>query len=255
MGPLLFVADAHLTRDDPEVDAFVSFLRVEGRKAATLCILGDLFNIWLGKPKFALPHHLRVLDALEELRSAGVRLLYVEGNRDFHLRRTHLGRPFTAVTEDSLVETYAGRRFHLAHGDAINSDDRQYRAWKAISKSSPVYGAFSLLPARAGMRLGERLERTLAGTNLRNRARFPMEHCLAYARKVFEEGSDAHVLGHFHEEKHIAFGEGEGRPLGVYVMPAFRLGHRYLIVEGDAAPRFASFSAPPVPSRDRSAGG
>lgn len=243
MGPLVFVADAHLTRDDPEVDAFVSFLGTEGRRAATLCILGDLFNIWFGKSKFALHHHLKVLDALADLRARGVRLLYVEGNRDFHLRRTRAGDPFHEVTEDSLVVNHAGRRICAAHGDAINLEDRPYRAWKAFSKSAPVYGLFSLLPGAWGMSLGERLERNLSGTNLRHKARFPLQHCLAYAKKVFAEGSEALVLGHFHEERHIPWGSGDGRQLGVYVLPAWRLGHRHLVFEENAPPRFATFTA------------
>jgi len=241
MRPLVFVADAHLTRDDPEVEAFVRFLLRVGREASTVCILGDLFNIWFGSRKFALPHHLEVLRALGELKREGVRLLYVEGNRDFHLKRTHLGDPFDVVTEDRLVEPYAGRRLCAAHGDAINLEDRQYRAWKAFSKSTPVYGLFSLLPGSWGMALGETLERKLSGTNLKHKARFPMEHCLAYASEVFAQGSHALVLGHFHEERHIPCGERDGRPLSVFVLPAFRLGHRYLVVEGDAPPRFAGF--------------
>ncbi|HZE89664.1 MAG TPA: UDP-2,3-diacylglucosamine diphosphatase [Verrucomicrobiae bacterium] len=238
MGPLLFVADAHLTRDDPEVDAFVSFLAGDARRASTLCILGDLFNLWFGKPRFALPHHDRVLGALEDLRGRGVRLLYVEGNRDFHLRRNHLGRPFDDVAEDSLVVEHAGRRIAAAHGDAINVQDRQYRAWKSFSKSTPVYGAFSMLPGSWGMALGEALERKLSGTNLRHRARFPEEHCRAYAGRFFAEGSEALVLGHFHEERRIDLGGAGGAARAVYVLPAWRLGHRRLVVDGDGPPRF-----------------
>jgi UDP-2,3-diacylglucosamine hydrolase len=239
MGPLVFVADAHLTRDDAEVDAFVAFLRSGAHGASILCILGDLFNIWLGKPKFALPHHRKVVGALEDLRGGGVRLLYVEGNRDFHLRRTHLGRPFDEVAEDSLVVSYEGRRICAAHGDAVNLEDRQYRAWKAFSKSTPVYGAFSLLPGKWGMALGESLERRLAGTNLKHKSRFPEEPCLAFARKAFAEGSEALVLGHFHEERHLPVAGASGSLRSVYVLPAWRLGHRCLIVEGDTPPRFA----------------
>jgi UDP-2,3-diacylglucosamine hydrolase len=241
MKPLVFAADAHLTRDDPEVESFVSFLRTVGPTASALCILGDLFNIWLGKPKFALPHHLAVLDALEDLKARGVRLLYVEGNRDFHLRRTHQKAPFDAVTEDSLIETHAGWRVWATHGDNINVDDRQYRAWKAFSKSAPVYGAFSMLPGSWGMKLGESLERRLTGTNLRHKSYFPMDRAMAYARRVFDQGCHALVMGHFHEERFVPCGEREGRPLGMWVMPAWRGTHRYLVFDGDAEPRFVTF--------------
>jgi len=238
MKPLLFVADAHLTRDDPEVDSFILFLREEGPKASSICILGDLFNIWFGKAKFALPHHTRVLQALGDLRGAGVRLTYVEGNRDFHLRRTHLGDPFDAVVEDHLVEEHAGWKVWAHHGDAINIEDRQYLAWKAFSKSAAIYGAFSLLPGAWGMKLGESLESRLSGTNLRHKSRFPEAHCLSYAGRVFERGASALVLGHFHEERYIDCGEKDGRRRGVWVLPAWRGTHRYLAFDGEGPPKF-----------------
>jgi UDP-2,3-diacylglucosamine hydrolase len=241
MKPLIFVSDAHLTRNDPELDAFVAFLEKIASRASTLAILGDLFNIWFGRPKFALPHHERVLASLASLGRSGVRLVYVEGNRDFHLRRAHLGNPFDAVTEGSLIESHAGWRIWATHGDEINQHDRPYRTWKAFSKSTPVYGAFSMLPGSWGMSLGESLERKLTGTNIKHKSRFPEEQCVAYAKRIFEQGCHALVLGHFHEERHIACGEREGRPLGVYVLPAWRNAHRYLVFEGDAPPRFRTF--------------
>jgi len=243
MKPLVFVADAHLTSDDPEVDAFVRFLEEVGSRASTLAILGDLFNLWLGRRKFSLPHHRKVLSALGELEGRGVRLVYVEGNRDFHLRRVHLGDPFETVAEDSLVETFGGWKFWATHGDAINLDDRPYRAWKAFSKSAPVYGAFSLLPGALGTRLAESLERKLSGTNIKHKTRFPIEHCRAYARLVLEQGCHGLVLGHFHEELRLDLGERDGRPLAAWVLPAWRHGHRYLVFDGGLEPRFEGYEA------------
>lgn len=241
MKPLVLVADAHLTRGDPEVDRFLAFLRDVGPGCATLGILGDLFNLWLGRPKFQLSHHREVMRALESLRKAGVRILYVEGNRDFHLRRAPAGRLFDVVVRDSHVETHGSWRIWLTHGDSINEDDRQYRAWKALSKSAPVYGAFGLLPGAVGMKLAERLERTLSRTNLDQKSRFPEEHCRKYAARALEEGCHALVIGHFHEERQIDLGERDGRRLGVWVLPSWRDGHRYLVFDGEEPPRFVSF--------------
>ena len=62
MKPLVLVADAHLTRDDPEIEIFIAFLAGVRSQCGTLAILGDLFNIWLGDEKFHLPHHAKVFD-------------------------------------------------------------------------------------------------------------------------------------------------------------------------------------------------
>jgi UDP-2,3-diacylglucosamine hydrolase len=241
MRPLIYVADAHLTGDDPEVDVFIAFLKGTGSRASAIGILGDLFNLWFGNRKFRLPHHTRIIEALEDLKSRGVRLFYVEGNRDFNLRRSHLGRPFDAIESDHHVETIGGWRVWATHGDAINADDRQYRAWKAFSKSAPVYGAFSLMPGSWGMSLAERLERKLSGTNIRNKSSFPEDHCRRYGRRVLDAGCHALVLGHFHEERTIPLGERDGRPVAAWILPAFRHTHRYLVFDGEGAPRFEGF--------------
>lgn len=235
--PLIYVADSHLTAADPEVDEFIRFLRAVGSSAGTLYILGDLFNIWFGEPKFRLPHQQRVLDALESLASSGVVLKFVEGNRDFSIRRNHLNAPFAEVAEESLIEQYGGRRILAAHGDEVNRDDRQYRLWKRVSKSFAVYGLFRLLPARWGLRLGERLERRLSGTNIRHKTYFPMEQCRHYAESLFGTTCDVIVLGHFHEEREMRLPTGT-----VYVLPTWRGHHRYLVFEGRNAGRFVDFA-------------
>ena len=118
--PLIYVADSHLTSGDPEVESFLSFLGTVGRSAGTLYILGDLFNVWFGEPRFRMPHQELVLSALNRLAGEGVVLKFVEGNRDFSIRRNCLGAPFADVGVRHLVEEYGGRRILAAHGDEVN---------------------------------------------------------------------------------------------------------------------------------------
>ncbi len=235
--PLLYVADPHLTDRDPETDSFIGFLERAGAFAGTVCVLGDLFNIWFGERKFRRPYQQRVLDAAARIAAAGVLVKFVEGNRDFSVRRTCLGAPFADVGVTHLIEEFGGRRILAVHGDEVNRKDRQYRMWKRFSKSSPVYGLFRMLPGPWGMELGERLERKLSGTNLRNKIRFPAEECRLYAEKLFTDTCDAIVMGHFHEEREMAVGRGV-----VYVVPTWRGHHRYLMFEGTEPGRFVDFT-------------
>lgn len=234
--PLVFVADAHLTGGDPEVDSFIAFLDQVAPAAGTLTILGDLFNIWFGEPRFRMPHQSRVLEALDRLRERGVTLKFIEGNRDFSIRRCHLGAPFDDVSAGRLIETHCGRRILAAHGDEVNRDDRQYLLWKRFSKSPLVYGLFRLLPGRWGIRIGERLERRLSGTNLRHKITFPHDECVSYARSVIPSICDVIVLGHFHEERSFEVSGGM-----VHVVPTWRGHHRYLVFEGGEPGRFVTF--------------
>lgn len=235
--PIFYVADSHLTEDDPEVDAFVAFLKSAGAGAGTVYILGDLFNVWFAEPKFRRPHQQRVLDAVRDLSAQGVKVKFVEGNRDYSVRRNHLGDPFDDVAEDHLIEEHAGRRIYAAHGDAVNRRDRQYRLWKRFSRSFAVYGLFRLLPGSWGVRLGERLERKLSGTNMRHKSRFPGEECAAWAGSLFGRICDTIVLGHFHEERRIDMPGGT-----VFVLPTWRGHHRYLAFGADGQGRFVDFT-------------
>ncbi len=233
--PLLFVADAHLTEDDAELESFLAFLEGPAAAAGTLCILGDLFNVWFGEPKFRLPHQERVLAGLRALAGRGVALAFVEGNRDFSIRRNHLGDPFREVATGRLVQRHAGRRILAEHGDEVNRDDRQYLMWKRLSKSAAVYGPFRLLPGSWGVRLGHRLEGRLSGTNLRHKIAFPEAQCRAYASRLLGSVCDAIVLGHFHEEREIPLDKGT-----VYVVPTWRGHHRYLSFGPDGTARFVT---------------
>ncbi len=235
--PLVYVADTHLTQDDPEAEAFVAFLRWASDWAGTICHLGDLFNVWFGERKFRLPHQDRVLAALGECARRGVAVKFVEGNRDFSVRRNCLGDPFHEVAVDAFVEVHAGRRILAAHGDEVNRSDRNYRVWKRVTRSGPVYGLFRLLPSAWGTGLGARLERRLAGTNLKYKSRFPEAECRAWATSMFEATCDTIVLGHFHEERRLDLDRGT-----VFVLPTWRGTRRYLVFDGEGRPRWDDFT-------------
>ena len=169
------LGDAHLRDGTGQVAAFVRFVDDLPRDIGTLAILGDLFSVFIGRDELLEPHHRQVLAALRRARARGCGVLYVEGNHDFDLARMLAGDACDAVAGAALDLNLAGRRVHLAHGDRINRRDRQYRAWRAVSKSRPFLGAFNLLPAGRRRRIAHALETRLARTNLDYKRGFPFE--------------------------------------------------------------------------------
>jgi UDP-2,3-diacylglucosamine hydrolase len=237
MKSILFLGDAHLRDDDPEVDVFLQFLRETPSRAAALYLMGDLFDLWVGSPAFLTDCHHRVLEALRRLRAAGVDLVYVEGNRDYRLGRLFESDPFRSVVRDGTEIAFAGRRIHLAHGDLVNREDRQYRFWRRVAKGPLLLGAFEALPAGAARSLARRLERDMAKTNMRQRSRFPEEECRRFAMELRGQGADMLVLGHFHQEKRLSF-SGPSGSIDVFVLPAWRESHRLLSLREDGAVGF-----------------
>jgi UDP-2,3-diacylglucosamine hydrolase len=233
------LGDAHLRENDAEVEAFVRFLDALPPDIRTLAILGDLFSVWVGSPELQRRHHRLVTEALARLRQRGCVLLYVEGNHDFFLERLDGGRLFDQCAASSLDLLLAGRQTHLAHGDMVNARDRQYRAWRAVSKNRLFFAAFGLLPAGVRLSIAERLEQRLATTNMRHKSGFPLAECEAYARRRIAEGTDILVFGHFHEEKRLDYRVRDRRG-SVFVLPAWRDRRRYLRIEPGAEPSFVS---------------
>ena len=238
-GAVALLGDAHLRESDGEVAAFVRFLDALPRDIRTLAILGDLFAVWIGRRELLRPHHVRVIEALRRLRARGCRLLYVEGNHDFFLETLYGTSLFDRFSTGALDLPLAGRRAHLAHGDLVNRRDRQYLAWRAVSKNRLFFSAFSLLPAAIRLRIADRLEERLAGTNLDFRGGFPHAECEAYARGRIRGGAEILVFGHFHEELRLDYMEGDRRG-SVFVLPAWRAGHRYLRIDPGGEPVFVS---------------
>jgi UDP-2,3-diacylglucosamine hydrolase len=238
-GSVALLGDAHLCEDDPEVDSFIQFLDSLPSSVTTLGILGDLFSAWIGRLELIRPHHVRVLEALRRLKRRGCRLLYIEGNHDFFLTRLYEGDPFDLLAPIAIDVELGGRSVHLAHGDLVNVLDRQYRAWRAVSKSKMLFGLFNLLPAAGRLRVIDRLEAALKGTNQTFKRGFPMAQCEAYARPRIRGGRDVLVFGHYHVERRIEYREDD-RTGTVFVLPAWRDDHRYLRIEPGGEPAFVS---------------
>ena len=238
-APVALLGDAHLREGDAEVPAFVRFVDSLPAEIRTLAILGDLFAVWIGSPELVRPHHHKVIEALKRLRARGCALVYVEGNHDYFLERLYARTLFDRFSTDVLDLVLAGRRAHLAHGDLVNRRDHQYLGWRAVSKSRLFFSAFSLLPVRTRVSIADSLEERLARTNMEFRTGFPLTECEVYARRRIREGDQTLVFGHFHEERRHDFREGE-RSGSVFVLPAWRAGHRYLRIDPGAEPFFVS---------------
>ena len=175
-------------------------------------LLGDLFQAWVGLPAFETPEIRAVLATLGRLRERGMRIDYVEGNRDFFLERERLRRRLRRHRDRGRP---AGglRRILFVHGDGLN--DRDYAvpllalAVEAAPGSDGAWRAARCL----GSRFVARTERRLGSTNFKHKRRVPTEAIRAYGARRFAEGHDLLVLGHFHEPLRLSGPGGEVRLL------------------------------------------
>jgi len=246
---LVVAADPHVGRDDPDLPGFLAWLAARREDAGTVVLLGDLFSLWLGLPRWTEPHHRAVLDACAGLRAAGVRVVLVEGNRELWAE-PWAGRAFDVVAREWRCETPDGTRWIFLHGDLLNRDDRRNLVFQAVVRSRWTRAFFRALPAAAALGVGRRLERALRARYRRPRTAPAPAHLAAWARDLRRRGTAA-ALGHFHVELHRpAGGPGE---TDLWLVPDWRAARRYLRIPAAGVPRFEEGGPPPGP-RPRIAG-
>jgi UDP-2,3-diacylglucosamine hydrolase len=236
----IFLSDAHLSQDDLHTRNFLSLVEKAADEKVPLFLLGDIFDLWFGSPGLTFRFQKPVIERLQELRRGGLRLYYVEGNRDFYLKKAHEGSTFHAVSEGEMRAVVGSRSVYLSHGDTVNRADLPYRFWKALSKNPLAYGVLSALPPSLVLPVADRLERKLKRTNPRFRESFPEGESREFALRMFAAGVDFVILGHFHTERVVRFAQGETTKVLV-ILPSWKEGWRYFTLAAEGEYGFRSF--------------
>lgn len=131
----LFLSDLHLEDARPEPTAWLmSFLEGPARSADAVYILGDLFEYWIGDDSIT-PTARAVAEATSRLAAQGLKIGFQHGNRDFLLgKRFAREAGFELLPEYLVVDLY-GTPTLLLHGDSLCTDDLEYQAFRAQSRT------------------------------------------------------------------------------------------------------------------------
>ena len=194
----LIIADAHVGQRPGDAREMAGLVR---RAAAAgygeIVYLGDAFQYLIGMSKFWTAGMREVMGAWEEARRSGVRIVVIEGNRDFFLDETELagqvdwtGRCYQFVAGSTS--------YRLVHGDRINLRDLQYQFWSRFSKCVFARWWARALPRSIAVSIVRTMEARLATTNQRFRYQIPATALRRSARRAWQEGVDVLLLGHFH---------------------------------------------------------
>ncbi len=224
------LADLHLGQREGDVTRFAAAARTLARRGVGEAIfLGDLFRALVGFPRFWDATVQGGLEVLAGLRACGVRVVLVEGNRDFFLDLPALD-PFRDVAVAVHSFAAGGRRFLLEHGDLVNRLDRSYRFWRAVSKSRTARLFAASIPPPLARRIVAGTEARLARTNFSYRRALPAQALEAAARRHFAAGVHTVLWGHFHDPWSFREGACEA-----HVVPAWLGGGSVLWVHEDGS--------------------
>lgn len=153
----LFIADLHLSEDEPAITAgFIHFMRQKAASADALYILGDLFESWIGDDDMT-PLHQQVAAAIKSVVDAGTPCYFIHGNRDFLLGQRFASQSgMVLLPETYLLECY-GRRILIMHGDTLCTDDAGYQAFRAKVHKPWLQKLFLALPLFIRRRIAARM--------------------------------------------------------------------------------------------------
>ncbi|MFT3816058.1 MAG: UDP-2,3-diacylglucosamine diphosphatase [Rubrivivax sp.] len=139
-----FISDLHLHAGLLHTTAaWTHFL--QHSRADAICMLGDVFEAWIGDDSRHLPFERALVDAIR----AGAQthaIAFMPGNRDFLAGAALCADAGMRLLEDPTCLHAWGRRWLLAHGDAQCLDDVRYQAFRAQVRAPQWQQAFLAKP-------------------------------------------------------------------------------------------------------------
>jgi UDP-2,3-diacylglucosamine hydrolase len=214
----LFLSDAHLRKpSDMNYQALLAFLEEQYGKTDILVLLGDIFEFWIGKAAVS-DDHAPLIEILDRFHRQGTKLVYVEGNHDFHLGPVFTEQLHCQVFPDGGSIELDGKKVYLAHGDLANPNDVLYRQIRKLFRSNLTRYLIRTLPRRMLVAIADWASH-VSSKNAGNRNnRWPAKEILQpYAKTILSLGYQVIITGHYHLPFHEKLGDGEHIALGDWI--------------------------------------
>ncbi len=164
--PVYLISDLHLEAGRPGTTGLLlDFLSGPARRARSLYILGDLFEVWIGDDG-ADELAETVAAAISRLAAAGTPVYFIPGNRDFLVGQDYCRAAGMQALEEPVLLEGLEPKTALVHGDSLCTDDVEYQRfrqrvrhpkWQARVLSRPLW--WRRLLARAARGLSKRRNR------------------------------------------------------------------------------------------------
>ena len=137
MRPTFFISDLHLCAERPDISRlFAHFVETTAPAAASLYILGDLFEYWIGDDQLDIdPLARKVAAQLATTAKKGTKIFFMHGNRDFLIGERFARAANLEILVDPTMVNFGSVPVLLMHGDTLCTDDVAYQSFRTQVRS------------------------------------------------------------------------------------------------------------------------
>ena len=120
-------------------------MRTEAPKADALYVLGDLFEFWVGDDD-KTPFSNKIRTEFKTLTDSGVRVFFIQGNRDFLLGKRFCKQTGITLLDDVCTIDLYGKKAVILHGDTLCTDDVDYQKFRKTVHQPWLQWVFNHIP-------------------------------------------------------------------------------------------------------------
>ena len=199
LRPTLFLSDLHLSPDRPAAAAaFHAFAAGPARAAASVYILGDLFDCWVGDDQLREPFIAPIVRSLRALADSGVPLFVARGNRDFMLGAAFERASGATLLPEQLRLDLFGVPTLITHGDELCTDDAEYQAFRARVRTPEAMRRLLRLPYFVRKLMAAWLRRKSSSDKTLKPEYIMDVNAVAVANAFRQHGAQRMIHGHTH---------------------------------------------------------
>ncbi len=204
---VFFLSDFHLGAPNYQSSLvrekqIVAFLEEIRHEAATIFIVGDMFDFWYEYRKVVPKGYTRLFGKLAELTDQGIPVHFFVGNHDMWMKEYLTKELNIPVYFEGKTFDFNGYQFLVAHGDGLGPGDSGYKFLKKIFRNPLCHWLFGILPPAIGIGLADyfsRKSREATGQHEQHFMGEKDEWLITYCREQLQlRHYDYMVFGHRH---------------------------------------------------------
>jgi UDP-2,3-diacylglucosamine hydrolase len=205
-GKIYFGSDFHLglrAGSDPSEreKKVVRWLNTIVPDAGEIYLIGDIFDFWW-EYKLVVPRGFtRFLGTVSAITDSGIPVHFFTGNHDMWVGNYLSDECGVIIHTSPFTQTFNGKKFHIAHGEGLGSNNIGYKILLSIFRNKPLRAVYSMMHPWIGVGIGHkwshnsRLSKGISKDFLGEEK----EDLIRYSKSVLaNENIDYFIYGHRH---------------------------------------------------------